>query len=145
MAFRRVSTRRHTANMNHMARTRVSRQGPCAGLTAVIVCRVSESGTRRTQIFAVCHMSGTQRTLFCRHAPSRALTDVIICRVFRVTYGKHGPHGKYCVCRVPQSSTRRTRKKIHVFASKFFLHSPYFVWYSRFEYDIFIDILVVFN
>ena len=61
------------------------------GLTVVIVCRVPESGTRQTQIFTVCHMSGTRRTLFCRHAPSRALTDVIICRVCRVTHGKHGP------------------------------------------------------
>ena len=36
-------------------------------------------------------------------------------------------HSEDCVCRVPLSSTRRTRKKIHVFASKCFLHSPYFV------------------
>jgi len=104
-----VSARKHTANNKHTA-NRVLR-------------RVPSAITRRTPIFAVCHMSGTRRTLFCRHAPSRALTDVIICRVSRVTHGKHGPLPcacKDCVCRVPQSSTRRTQKKFMFLLPNFF-------------------------
>ena len=85
-ALRRVSNRRHTANMNHVARTRVCRQGPCDGLTAIIVCCVPESGTRRTQIFAVCHMSGTRRRLClpCASVQHTANTKKNSCFCFQM-------------------------------------------------------------
>jgi hypothetical protein len=119
-------------------------------LTAVIVCRVPESGTRQTQIFAVCHMAGTRRTWFSRHAPSGPLLFVVCpgwhtanMDLCRVPGPRHTAKIMFVVCLSPAHGEHE--KKIHVFASKFFLHSSYFVWYSRFEYDIFIDILVVFN
>ena len=108
MAFLRVSTRRHTANMNHVARTRVCRQGPCDGLTAIIVCCVPESGTRRTQIFAVCHMAGTRRTWFSRHAPSGPLLFVVCLGwhtanmdLCRVPGPRHMPKIMFAVCLSP--------------------------------------------
>ena len=80
------------------------------GLTAVIVCHVPESGTRRTQIFAVCHMAGTRRN----GSPVTRHQGRFYLRVSREA------HNKDYVCRVPQSSTRRTRKKIMFLLPNFF-------------------------
>jgi len=73
------------------------------GLTAVIVCRVPESDTRRTQIFAVCHMAGTRRTWFSRLAPSEPF-------LFAVCPGWHTANMD--ICRVP--GPRRTAKIMFV-------------------------------
>ena len=111
----RVSARKHTANNKHTAN--------CA------LRRVPSPSTRRTPIFAVCHMSGTRRTLFCRHAPSGALTDVIICRVSRVTHGKRAPlpcawisaHGKlWCLPCASNQHPVNTKKKFMFFLQIFF-------------------------
>ena len=75
--------------------------------------------------------------------PSRAVQGPDGCHYLPCVQGDTWQTWTFVVCLA--LGTRRTRKKIHVFASKFFLHSPYFVWYSMFEYNIFIDMLVVFN
>ena len=133
--FRRVSTHRHTVKINHVPGTRFCRQAPCHGLTAVNVCRVPESGTWRTPIFAVCSASGTRRTFFCRQTffchqgPRRRLTDVSICRVSRVTHDKCAPlpcawtlaHGKqWCLSCASDQHTVNTKKNFIFFLQNFF-------------------------
>ena len=118
----RMTARKHTANNKHTATMLFAvcqalahgkcGVSPCANpqahdehgsrashadstvrrLTAVIICRVPESGTRRTQIFAVCHMAGTRRTWFSRHAPSGPF-------LFAVCPGRHTANMD--LCRVP--------------------------------------------
>ena len=99
------------------------------GLTAIIVCRVPESGTRQNPIFAVCQRFGIRRTFFCRQAPKRRLTDIIICRVSRVTHDKCAPlpcawtsaHGKlWCLPCASNQHTVNTKKNFMFFLQIFF-------------------------
>ena len=123
----RVSARKHTANKKHMATMlftvcQALAHGECGvspcvnpqahgehrsrgshadsavrGLTAVIVCRVPESGTRQTQIFAVCHMADTRWTWFSRLASSGPF-------LFAVCPGKHTTKIIFAVCLSPAHS-----------------------------------------
>ena len=82
MAFRRVSTCRHTAKINHVPSTQFCRQGPCDGLTAVIVCCVPESGTRRTRALAHGELRIRRRLLAPLPSPWPSPPScVLVCRV----------------------------------------------------------------
>jgi len=120
------------------------------------VCQSQAHGELKSSPCAICLAHGEHYSPVTRRQGRHYLSCVQVTApsLFVVCPGWHTANMD--LCRVPGLRhtakivfavclSRKHKKKIHVFASKCFLHSPYFVWYSMFEYDIFIDILVVFN
>jgi len=142
--FYRVSSKKHTANQQHMAKS--SRQHKSPTKAPYLSCAArkrtrQQAAHGKRAIFAVCLTHGTRQK--CHPSNCRATAvSFVVCQ-------RHTPTQKVCrvfclfvVC-LKWSTRQSVSKKNLILPSDFFLLSTYCPWYSMFSFGMFLLLLYI--